>query len=108
MGVVDKAEDYKDSRRFGSLGYGLLVQLHRTFLAIRLALPSESEGRGAEGDGSFRSPLFALRSPTRRPRRKRAVFDENQTALVKLHWVRVEEILIEKKPNTRNPKLEND
>ncbi len=44
------------------------MQLHRTFLAIRLALPSESErrgveggGRGAEGDGSFRSPLFALR-----------------------------------------------
>jgi len=43
-------------------------------------------GRGAEGDGSFHSPLFALRSPRRRHRRKRAVFDENQTALVKLHY----------------------
>jgi len=46
-----------------------------------IALPSQSEGRGAEGDGSFRPPL----SDTR-PRRKRAGFDENQTALVKLHF----------------------
>ncbi len=49
-------------------------------------------GRGAEGDGSFRFPLFALRSPTRRPRCKRAVFDENQTITIRRLGVKVAEL----------------
>ena len=61
-----------------------LVPLHRTFLAIGLGSCCVRRAK----DGARRAfVLFAPRSsPSEtRPRCKRAVFDENQTALVKLH-----------------------